>query len=416
MAIIKPFKGLRPPKELVEEVACLPYDVMNSEEATQMAAGKEASLLRITRAEIEFEKGIDSHDEKVYLHARSNFDAFQDKGFLVQDSEDKYYIYAQTMNGKTQYGIVGAASCQDYLEGKIKKHELTRPDKEEDRKVLSRILEANIEPVFFTYRAVPEIDEIVSNFVSNNDPQYDFTAEDGFGHHFWVIDDANINKRIELLFKEKVPFTYVADGHHRTAAAAGMSDEFRKKNPNHTGDEAYNFFMAVHFPDNQLQIIDYNRVVKDLNGLSPTEFINKIEENFIVNQINESIIKPKKLHDFSIYLDGKWVALTAKNSTFNDDNPIDSLDVSVLSKYILEPILNIKDLRTDTRIEFVGGIRGLDELSKRVDSGEMAVAFALFPVSMNQLMNIADTGNIMPPKVTWFEPKLRSGLVINKLA
>jgi len=416
MAIIKPFKGLRPPKELVEEVACLPYDVMNSEEATQMAAGKEASLLRITRAEIEFEKGIDSHDEKVYLHARSNFDAFQDKGFLVQDSEDKYYIYAQTMNGKTQYGIVGAASCQDYLEGKIKKHELTRPDKEEDRKVLSRILEANIEPVFFTYRAVPEIDEIVSNFVSNNDPQYDFTAEDGFGHHFWVIDDANINKRIELLFKEKVPFTYVADGHHRTAAAAGMSDEFRKKNPNHTGDEAYNFFMAVHFPDNQLQIIDYNRVVKDLNGLSPTEFINKIEENFIVNQINESIIKPKKLHDFSIYLDGKWYALTAKNSTFNDDNPIDSLDVSVLSKYILEPILNIKDLRTDTRIEFVGGIRGLDELSKRVDSGEMAVAFALFPVSMNQLMNIADTGNIMPPKVTWFEPKLRSGLVINKLA
>jgi len=416
MAIIKPFKGLRPPKELVEEVACLPYDVMNSEEATQMAAGKEASLLRITRAEIEFEKGIDSHDEKVYLHARSNFDAFQDKGFLVQDSEDKYYIYAQTMNGKTQYGIVGAASCQDYLEGKIKKHELTRPDKEEDRKVLSRILEANIEPVFFTYRAVPEIDEIVSNFVSNNDPLYDFTAEDGFGHHFWVIDDANINKRIELLFKEKVPCTYVADGHHRTAAAAGMSDEFRKKNPNHTGNEAYNFFMAVHFPDNQLQIIDYNRVVKDLNGLSPTEFIKKIEENFIVNQINESIIKPKKLHDFSIYLDGKWVALTAKNSTFNDDNPIDSLDVSVLSKYILEPILNIKDLRTDTRIEFVGGIRGLDELSKRVDSGEMAVAFALFPVSMNQLMNIADTGNIMPPKVTWFEPKLRSGLVINKLS
>lgn len=416
MAIIKPFKGLRPPKELAEEVACLPYDVMNAEEAMQMAAGKEASLLRITRAEIEFDKDIDSHDEKVYLHARSNFDAFQEKGFLVQDSEDKYYIYAQTMNEKTQYGIVGAAACQDYLEGKIKKHELTRPDKEEDRKVLSRILEANIEPVFFTYRAVPEIDEIVSSFVSKNDPQYDFTAEDGFGHHFWVIDDANINKRIELLFKEKVPCTYVADGHHRTAAAAGMSDEFRKKNPNHTGNEAYNFFMAVHFPDNQLQIIDYNRVVKDLNGLSPSDFINRIEENFIVNQIDESIIKPKKLHDFSIYLDGKWYGLTAKKATYNDDNPIDSLDVSVLSKFILEPILNIKDLRTDTRIEFVGGIRGLDELSKRVDSGEMAVAFALFPVSMNQLMNIADTGNIMPPKVTWFEPKLRSGLVINKLA
>jgi len=415
MAIIKPFKGLRPPKELVEEVACLPYDVMNTEEASQMAEGKKASLLRITRAEIEFEKGTDSHDEKVYLRARSNFDVFQEKGFLIQDHQDKYYIYAQTMNGKTQYGIVGAASCQDYLDGKIKKHELTRPDKEEDRKVLSRILEANIEPVFFTYRAVPEIDEIVSNFVSNNNPVYDFTAEDGFGHHFWVIDDSNINNRIEKLFKEKVPCTYVADGHHRTAAAAGMSAEYSKKNPNHTGDEAYNFFMAVHFPDNQLQIIDYNRVVKDLNGLSPTEFLKRVEENFIINQHSASSLKPEKLHDFSMYLDGKWYGLTAKGFTFNDDNPIDSLDVSVLSKYILEPILNIKDLRTDTRIEFVGGIRGLEELSKRVDIGEMAVAFALFPVSMDQLMNIADTGNIMPPKVTWFEPKLRSGLVINKL-
>jgi len=416
MAIIKPFKGLRPPKELVEEVACLPYDVMNTEEAAQIAKGKKASLLRITRAEIEFEKDTDSHDEKVYLRARSNFDVFQEKGFLVQDSVDKYYIYAQTMNGKTQYGIVGAASCQDYFDGKIKKHELTRPDKEEDRKVLSRILEANIEPVFFTYRAVPEIDEIVSHFVSHNTPVYDFTAEDGFGHHFWVIDDLTINNRIEQLFKTKVPCTYVADGHHRTAAAAGMSDEYSKKNPNHTGNESYNFFMAVHFPDNQLQIIDYNRVVKDLNGLSPTEFIKRVEENFIINQLSESIIKPEKLHDFSMYLDGKWYGLTAKDFTFNDDNPIDSLDVSALSKYILEPILNIKDLRTDTRIEFVGGIRGLEELSKRVDIGEMAVAFALFPVSMDQLMNIADTGNIMPPKVTWFEPKLRSGLVINKLA
>jgi len=260
-----------------------------------------------------------------------------------------------------------------------------------------------------------EIDEIVSNFVSNNNPVYDFTAEDGFGHHFWVIDDSNINNRIEKLFKEKVPCTYVADGHHRTAAAAGMSAEYSKKNPNHTGDEAYNFFMAVHFPDNQLQIIDYNRVVKDLNGLSPTEFLKRVEENFIINQHSASSLKPEKLHDFSMYLDGKWYGLTAKGFTFNDDNPIDSLDVSVLSKYILEPILNIKDLRTDTRIEFVGGIRGLEELSKRVDIGEMAVAFALFPVSMDQLMNIADTGNIMPPKVTWFEPKLRSGLVINKL-
>lgn len=415
MAIIKPFKGLRPPKAIVEEVACLPYDVMNSEEAAEMANGKDASLLRITRAEIEFEKGTDSHSEEVYLHAKSNFDAFQDKKYLVQDNEDKYYIYAQTMNGKTQYGIVGAASCQDYLDGIIKKHELTRPDKEEDRKVLSRILEANIEPVFFTYRAVPEIDTIVSDIVTNNNAEYDFTAEDGFGHHFWVIEDPEINKKLEQLFKEKVPFTYVADGHHRTAAAAGMSTEFRKKNPNHTGNEPYNYFMAVHFPDTQLQIIDYNRVVKDLNGLTTDEFLSKIDENFIIKQISKTIVKPEKLHDFSMYLDGTWYGLTAKNSTFNDNNPIDSLDVSVLSKYVLEPILNIKDLRTDTRIEFVGGIRGLSELSKRVDSGEMAVAFALFPVSMNQLMNIADTNNIMPPKVTWFEPKLRSGLVINKL-
>lgn len=415
MAIIKPFKGLRPPANLVEEVACLPYDVMNSEEAYKMAEGKKASLLRITRAEIEFDKNTDSHDEKVYVHARSNFDAFQEKGYLKQDSEAKYYIYAQTMNNKTQYGIVGAASCQDYVNGIIKKHELTRPDKEEDRKVLSRILEANIEPVFFTYRAVPEIDEIVSNITKNNTPEYNFTAEDGFGHQFWVIDDASINKKIEQLFKEKVPFTYVADGHHRTAAAAGMSEEFKAQNPNHTGNENYNFFMAVHFPDNQLQIIDYNRVVKDLNGLSSAEFIAKVEENFIVNEISEAIVKPLKLHDLSMYVNGKWYGLTAKEGTYNDNDPIGSLDVSVLSKYILEPILNIKDLRTDTRIDFVGGIRGLGELSKRVDNGEMAVAFALFPVSMDQLMNIADTGNIMPPKVTWFEPKLRSGLVINKL-
>jgi len=415
MAIIKPFKGLRPPKEIVEEVACLPYDVMNSEEAAKMASGKKASLLHITRAEIEFEKGTDSHAEKVYLQAKSNFQDFQDKKYLIQDSEAKYYIYAQTMNGKTQYGIVGAASCQDYLNGVIKKHELTRPDKEEDRKVLSRILEANIEPVFFTYRAVPEIDAIVSDIITNNEAEYDFTSEDGFGHHFWVIKDAETNKELEKLFKDKVPNTYVADGHHRTAAAAGMSEEFRKKNPNHTGNEPYNYFMAVHFPDNQLQIIDYNRVVKDLNGLSSEEFLSKIDENFILNQINDSIIKPEKLHDFSMYLDGKWYGLTAKSGTFDDDNPIDSLDVSVLSKYILDPVLNIKDLRTDTRIDFVGGIRGLSELSKRVDSGEMAVAFALFPVSMNQLMQIADTNNIMPPKVTWFEPKLRSGLVINKI-
>ncbi|MDP3311938.1 DUF1015 domain-containing protein [Lutibacter sp.] len=415
MAIIKPFKGLRPPKNMVQEVACLPYDVMNSEEALRMADGKKASLLHITRAEIEFDKNIDSHSEIVYTRARDNFKAFQDNGYLLQDSEDHYYIYAQTMNGKTQYGIVGNASCEDYKNGIIKKHELTRPDKEEDRKILTRQLEANIEPVFFTYRAVPEIDAIVSKIIATNSPEYDFTAEDGFGHHFWVIKDADINKTLEQLFKEKVPCTYVADGHHRTAAAGGMSEEFKSKNPNHTGNEPYNYFMAVHFPDNQLQIIDYNRVVKDLNGLSVEQFMAKVQVNFTINKISESIIKPTKLHDFSIYVDGKWYGLTAKEGTFDDNNPIDSLDVSVLSKCILEPILNIKDLRTSTKIDFVGGIRGLEELSKRVDKGEMAVAFALFPVSMNQLMNIADTGNIMPPKVTWFEPKLRSGLVINKL-
>ena len=415
MAIIKPFKGLRPPKDMVEEVACLPYDVMNSKEAAKMAVDKKDSLLHITRAEIEFNSGTDPHDEKVYQRAKDNFKAFQEKGILIQDSEAHYYIYAQTMNGKTQYGIVGAAACEDYLNGKIKKHELTRHDKEEDRKVLTRYLKANIEPVFLIYRAVPEIDAIVNTIVTSKNPEYDFTADDGFGHHFWVIKDAEVNKTLEKLFEEKVPCTYIADGHHRTAAAAEMSAEFAKQNPNHTGNEPYNYFMAVHFPDNQLQIIDYNRVVKDLNGLSPAEFLEKVEENFEITQISESIVKPDKLHNFSMYLEGKWYGLTAKNHTFDDDNPIESLDVSVLSKYVLEPVLNIINLRTDSRIDFVGGIRGLSELSKRVDSGEMAVAFALFPVSMNQIINVADTGNIMPPKVTWFEPKLRSGLVINKL-
>ncbi len=415
MAIIKPFKGLRPPKEIIAEVACLPYDVMNSSEALKMAEGKQSSLLHITRAEIDFNNEIDIHDEKVYLKAKENFEDFQKKGFLIQDENEQYYIYAQTMNGKTQYGIVGAASCEDYKNGIIKKHELTRPDKEEDRKILTRSLVANIEPVFFTYRAVPEIDAIVNDIVTSKKAEYDFVAEDGFGHHFWVIENVETNKTLEQLFKDKVPYTYVADGHHRTAAAGGMSDEFRSQNPNHTGNEPYNYFMAVHFPDDQLQIIDYNRVVKDLNGLTAVEFLSKVSENFEVNQVSESILTPKKLHDFAMYLDGKWYELTAKAGTFNDSDPIESLDVSVLSKYILEPILDIKDLRTSTRIDFVGGIRGLGELSKRVDSKEMEVAFALFPVSMHQLMHIADTGNIMPPKVTWFEPKLRSGLVINKL-
>jgi len=415
MAIIKPFKGLRPPKDIVQQLACLPYDVMNAAEALEMVANKPESLLHITRAEIEFDSEIDPHDEKVYQRAVDNFKNFQEKGYLVQDDKAKYYIYAQTMNGKTQYGIVGAAACKDYDNGIILKHELTRPDKEEDRKVLTRKLNANIVPVFFTYRAVPEIDTIVNDIVSSKKADYDFTSEDGFGHHFWVIEDAKTNETIEELFETKVPNTYVADGHHRTAAAAGIGAERSAANPIHTGDEPYNYFMAVHFPDNQLQIIDYNRVIKDLNGLTPDALLDKIKENFDIASENTSIIKPKKLHNLSMYLDGKWYELIAKSNTYDDDSPLDSLDVSVLSKYILEPILNIKDLRTDTRIEFVGGIRGLGELSKRVDSGEMAVAFALFPVSMHQLMHIADTGNIMPPKVTWFEPKLRSGLVIHKL-
>jgi len=415
MAIIKPFKGLRPPKEIIEKVSCLPYDVMNASEALEMASNKPESLLHITRAEIEFDPDTDPHDEKVYKKAEDNFKKFQEKGILVQDSEDKYYIYAQTMNGKTQYGIVGAASYKDYDNGIILKHELTRPDKEEDRKVLTRKLNANIEPVFFTYRAVPEIDKIVKEIVNNNEADYDFISEDGFGHHFWVINDSEINKTLEDLFKTKVPKTYVADGHHRTAAAAGIGKERTAANPNHTGNEGYNYFMAVHFPDNQLQIIDYNRVVKDLNGLTSAEFLDAVKENFNITSESTSIIKPSKLHNLSMYLDGKWYCLAAKSNTFDDNNPIESLDVTVLSNYILDPVLGIKDLRTDTRIEFVGGIRGLGELSKRVDSGEMAVAFALFPVSMQQLMHIADTGNIMPPKVTWFEPKLRSGLVIHKL-
>ena len=415
MAIIKPFKGLRPPKDIAKTLACLPYDVMNSEEAKQMAEGKPESLLRITRAEICFDTPVDIHSEEVYNRAVANFKDFQDKGYLIEDTEARYYVYAQTMNGKTQYGIVGAAACADYDNGIIKKHELTRPDKEEDRKVLTRYLNANIEPVFFTYRAVPEIDAIVSDIVTNNEATYDFVAEDGFGHHFWVIDNPETNQKIEKLFAEKVPYTYVADGHHRTAAAAGIGAERAAANPNHTGDESYNYFMAVHFPDNQLQIIDYNRVVKDLNGLSPDEFVTKVKGNFDVIEESDKIVKPAQLHDFSMYVDGKWYGLRAKAGTYDDSDPINSLDVSVLSKYVLEPILNIKDLRTDTRIEFVGGIRGLGELQKRVDSGEMAVAFALHPVSMQQLMHIADTGNIMPPKVTWFEPKLRSGLVIHKL-
>lgn len=414
MVTVKPFKGLRPPRNIADKVACLPYDVMNSAEAAQMAEGKECSLLHITRAEIDCAAGTDIHSETVYNKAVENFTKAQEQGWLVEDKTPCFYVYAQTMDGRTQYGIVGAAACADYKNGIIKKHELTRPDKEEDRMVLTRYLKANIEPVFFSYKAVAEIDAIV-NEVIKTEPEYDFVAEDGFGHTLWVISDEAKVKEIETLFATKVEASYVADGHHRTAAAARIGDEFAGKNPNHNGTEDYNYFMAVHFPDNQLKIIDYNRVVKDLNGLSKEEFLTKIAEEMTVECVGEEIYKPSKLHEFGMYLDGQWYKLNAKEGTYNDNDPIGILDVTILSNNVLDKILGIEDLRRSTRIDFVGGIRGLGELKKRVDSGEMAVAFAMYPVSMKQLTDIADSGNIMPPKTTWFEPKLRSGLVIKRV-
>lgn len=416
MVKIKPFRGLRPPKEIAGDLACLPYDVMNSEEAAKMAEGKEHSLLHITRAEIDCPAGTDIHSEQVYLKAVENFSDFQKKGWLAEDDEARFYIYAQTMNGQTQYGIVGAAACEDYHNGIIKKHELTRPDKEEDRMVLTRYLNANIEPVFFSYKAVPEIDTIVDSIVKNQEPEYDFVAEDGFGHHFWPVMDRKFNREIERLFATKVPFTYVADGHHRTAAAARIGLEKKCQNPDHTGNESYNYFMAVHFPDNQLQILDYNRVIRDLNGLTEVQLLEKLSASFSVEKMGPEVYKPVSLHEFSMYLGGNWYQLTAKEGTFDDKDPIGVLDVTILSRQILGPVFDIQDLRTSTRIDFIGGIRGLGELQKKVDQGEMKVAFALYPVSMQQLIDIADSGNIMPPKTTWFEPKLRSGLVIHKLA
>ena len=412
MVKIKSFKGIRPPKELAKEVASRPYDVLNSVEA-QAEAG-EKSLLHIIKPEIDFNPIIDEHSQEAYDKAVENYKKWKANGCLVQDTEDKYYIYAQTMDGRTQYGLVAACHFEDYMEGKIKKHELTRPDKEEDRMIHVRNQNANIEPVFFAYPAVKEMDQIVENVVKNNKPVYDFVAEDGFGHHFWVIDDAAVNKRITDIFAA-VPALYVADGHHRTAAAARVGLEKKAANPNHTGSEEYNYFLAVIFPDNQLKIIDYNRTVKDLNGLTAQQLIEKLQAGFEVKEMGTGIYTPSKLHNFSMYLEGKWYSLTAKPGTYNDNDPIGVLDVTILSNLVLEPILDIKDLRTSKRIDFVGGIRGLGELKKRVDSGDMKVAFALYPVSMKQLIDIADTGNIMPPKTTWFEPKLRSGLVIHEL-
>jgi len=415
MAVVKPFRGLRPPRALAEDLACLPYDVMNTEEARKMAKGKECSLLHITRSEIDLATDVDTHSDQVYNKSVENFGKWQQKGWLVQDKTPRFYIYAQTMKGRTQYGIVGCASVDDYLKGIIKKHELTRPDKEQDRMIHVRVNNANIEPVFFTYPAVKEIDDIVNKIVSSEKPEYDFVAEDGFGHHFWVIKKTETNNQIEKLFAQKVPYTYVADGHHRTAAAALVGKEKRDNNPSHNGTEEYNFFLAVHFPADQLQIIDYNRTVKDLNGLTTEQLLHRLESGFIIQEKGTRSYKPKKLHNFSMYIDGKWFSLTAKAGTYNDSDPIGVLDVTILTNQILSPILDIQDLRRSKRIDFIGGIRGLRELKKRVDSGEMKVAFALYPVSMNQLITIADSGNIMPPKSTWFEPKLRSGLVIHLL-
>jgi uncharacterized protein (DUF1015 family) len=414
MAILKSFKGWRPPQNIVKELASRPYDVLDSKEARIEADGNPYSLLHVIKPEIDLPEGIDLHSEEVYEKAKENFNTFREKGWLKQDQSECLYIYAQTMNGKTQYGVVGCAGVDDYMNNIIKKHELTRPDKEEDRMKHVRITNANMEPVFFTYPAQYEIDQIVQNFVNTHEVTYDFTADDGFGHHFWVIEDQNIITKLIALF-EKLPATYVADGHHRTAAAALVGNEKKRNNPNHTGKEEYNYFLAVHFPDNQLTIIDYNRVVTDLHGLSPDDFINKLKEGFIVSDEGTEIFHPKELHNFSMYLGGKWYSLTAKPGTYNDNDPIGVLDVTILTNLVLEPLLDITDLRRSKRIDFVGGIRGLGELKRRVDSGEMAVAFALYPVSMAQLINIADSGNIMPPKTTWFEPKLRSGLVVHSL-
>lgn len=413
MAKIKPFRGVRPPRELITEVASRPYDVLNSEEARTEAEGNPKSLYHIIKPEIDFEPGTDEHDPKVYDRAVANFRGFQDNGWLVQDENEHYYIYAQTMDGRTQYGIVIAANVDDYMSGRIKKHELTRRDKEEDRMKHVRINNANIEPVFFAFPDNEVLDRVIKD-VTAGTPEYDFIAPDGFGHHFWVIDDKETINTITEEFA-KIPDLYIADGHHRTAAAALVGNEKAKNNPDHRGDEEYNYFLAVAFPASHLKIIDYNRVVKDLNGLTAVQFLDRLAENFEVKDMGTEEYRPQELHNFSLYLDGHWYSLTAKTGRFDDNDPIGVLDVTISSDLILRDILGITDLRSDKRIDFVGGIRGLGELKRRVDSGEMAVALALYPVSMKQLMDIADTGNIMPPKTTWFEPKLRSGLVIHKL-
>ena len=413
MAKVRPFKGVRPPVEFVTEVASRPYDVLNSEEARIEAEGNEKSLYHIIRPEIDFAPGTDEHAPEVYAKAVENFKKFQDKGWLVQDEKPCYYVYAQTMDGRTQYGFVVAASVEDYMSGRIKKHELTRRDKEEDRMKHVRINRANIEPVFFTFPDNAELEAVLKE-VTAKEPVYDFVAADGFGHHFWMVDDDETISRITALFSG-IPNMYIADGHHRSAAAALVGKEMADANPNHTGNEEYNYFLAVCFPASHLHVIDYNRLVRDLNGLSESEFMARLADNFVVENKGTDVYKPQHLHNFSLYLNGEWYSLTAKQGTYDDDDPIGSLDVTISSDLILRDVLGITDLRSDKRIDFVGGIRGLEELKRRVDSGEMKLALALYPVTMEQIIKIADTGNIMPPKTTWFEPKLRSGLVIHKL-
>jgi len=413
MAILKAFKGIRPVSDKAEKIASRPYDVLNRDEAFREAEGNPLSFLHVIKPEIDLPASMDEHDPEVYRTGNANFQKMIAEGIFFTDESDKLYIYAQTMDGRTQYGVVGCASVDDYMNNVIRKHELTRPDKEEDRKNHVRMSNVNYEPVFFAYPAATEIDDIVAK-ITTTPAEYDFTADDGIGHQFWIISDSMVIRRIIELFSF-IPYTYVADGHHRTAAAALVGDERRKANSNHTGNEEYNYFLAVHFPDNQLKIFDYNRMVKDLNGRSEADFLKELEKGFTVQCKGTDEYRSAALHEFSMYLGGKWYALTARPGTYNDNEPIGCLDVTVLSDLVLAPILDITDLRNSTRIDFVGGIRGLGELKRRVDSGEMAVAFALYPVSMKQLIDIADTGNIMPPKTTWFEPKLRSGLVVHSI-
>ena len=413
MAILKAFRGLRPVKEKVKQIASKPYDVLSSDEARAEAKDNPISFLHVVKPEIDLPPGTDPYSPSVYEKGRVNFRLMLNNLLFFQDDKDCLYVYALTMNGKRQAGLVGCAGVEDYMNGVIRKHELTRPDKEEDRKNHVRVSNMNAEPVFFAYPDEPEIDKII-NKVIEGESEYDFVSDDGVRHTFWVINDDETIIKLTGLFS-KIPYTYVADGHHRTAAAALVGNERKLQNPNHTGDEEYNYFLAVHFPASQLTIFDYNRVVKDLNGLSDKEFLGKLNEYFTVKEKSEKEYKPDKLHNFGMYLNKKWYSLTVKQGVYNEDDPIDVLDVTILYKYVLKPILNITDVRTDKRIAFVGGIRGLGELKKRVDRGEMKAAFALYPVSMQQLMVIADTGNIMPPKTTWFEPKLRSGLIVHKI-